>query len=515
MESETNRSPSCNGPFRRDAGSSRIDEEIRVFDARVERARRMLGALRPTRCRNAARPAPATGTPPSRRLTTSIILGIVTASASAGATNGMNPIASGVEAAGRGGVDQAIATETSAMNTNPAGITQAPMRIDATVSLMMPSLTLTDRAAMPSGTMTLDDGAKSKSKVFPMINAGFTTKLFGGLYGGLGFATQGGMGAEFNGLHTFRSDAATPGMPVPSTYDTFSQVAYMKLTPTLAYRFEGLAKGFDLSIGASLNIGMSNMEFRHSGMQFPEPGNTTGLYAQHGLAFKSDWATGYAARVGVLAQMFEKKLSVGLSYQSKASLKYKGTATVDGQLAYDSSMDFGWPQEVAGGVAVRPVPGLLLGADVHWIDWSSVVDVVTLSGTAKGAAPPGYEKLSAPFQMHWRDQLTFGFGAEYEIVPALVTRLGYNYGKSPVRADGINPLFPATSVHHVTMGFGVRPIAKKLSVDVAIEISPNATVASDANNQLAHQPGGTNPNGYSVEVGMAQLTAHMGASYRF
>jgi long-chain fatty acid transport protein len=450
-----------------------------------------------------------------RTIGTLVVLFLGTLTSNASATNGMNPVASGVEAAGRGGVDQAIATETTAMNTNPAGITQSPGRIDATVSLLQPSLTLTDRAAMPSGTMTLDDGVKSRTKLFPLINAGFTTHIWNGLYGGLGFATQGGMGAEFRGLHTFAADPTKPGVPTPSTYDTFSQVAYMKLTPTLAYRFEGLAKGFDLSFGAALNLGMSSMEFRHSGMQFPEPGNTSGLYAQHSLAFKSDWATGVAVRLGVLAEMFEKKLSVGLSYQSKASLKYKGAATVDGQLSYDGNMDFGWPQEIAGGVAVRPIPGLVLGADLHWIGWSAAIDTVTLSGTATGPAPAGYGTLTAPFQMHWRDQLAFAVGGEYEIIPSFAVRAGYNYGKSPVRSDGVNPLFPAVSEHHFAFGVGVRPIPKKLSFDFAMEVSPANTVSTDANNQLAHQPGTTNPNGYSVDVSMSQVTAHIGASYRF
>ncbi len=450
-----------------------------------------------------------------RTIGTLCFFGVATLAARASATNGMNPTASGVEAAGRGGVDQAVATETTAMNTNPAGITQAPLRIDASLSLLAPSLTLTDRAAMPSGSMTLDDAVNSRSKLFPMINAGITGNLWKGLYAGIGIATQGGMGAEFNGLHTFTSDPSQPGVPKASTYDTYSQVAFMKLTPTLAYRFEGLAKGFDLSFGATFDVGMSSMEFRHSGMQFPEPGNNTGLYAQHSLNYKSDWTTGFGVRLGVLAEMLDKRLSLGLSYQSKTSLNYKGTATVDGMLDYDGSMAFGWPQEIAGGVAVRPIPGLLLGADLHWIDWSSMLDTVTLNGTAKGAAPPGYQTLTAPFQMNWRDQLAFALGAQYEPDPSFVLRAGYNYGKSPVLPDGINPLFPAVSEHHFSFGVGVRPIPKRLSIDMAVEVSPSNTVASDANNQLAHQPGTTNPNGYSVDVSMRQVTATLGASYRF
>lgn len=450
-----------------------------------------------------------------RVLSTAALFTLGTLAMSARATNGMNPIASGAQAAGRGGVDQAVATEATAMNTNPAGITQAPMRIDATLSLLMPSIKQTDTVTMPTGAMTLNDGVSAQSQVFPLMNAGFTAKLWDGLYGGIGVATQGGMGAEFKGLRTFHSDPGQPGVPVPGTYDLYSQVMYLKATPTLAYRIAKLAPGFDLSLGAALNVGMSSMEFRHGGIQFPEPANTSGLYAQHALKFKSDWATGYAVRVGALAELLDKKLTVGASYQSKTVLKYKGTAGIDGMLDYDAQMDFAWPQEVAGGIAVRPVSGLLLGADIRWINWADTMGTVPLTGTAKGQAPQGMGTLTLPFQMNWRDQLVYAVGGEYEIVPLVVARLGYNYGKSPVRPDGINPLFPAVSEHHVTLGAGIRPVPNKLSIDAALEVSPTNTVTSSGTNQLAHQPGTTTPNGYGTSVSMSQLTVHLGAGYRF
>ena len=160
-------------------------------------------------------------------------------------------------------------------------------------------------------------------------------------------------------------------MPVAGTYDTYSQIMFIKATPTLAYRVE--VPGVAVSVGASLNVGASHMSFRHGGMQFPEPGNTTGLYAQHALKFESDWAPAAAVRGGALVELLDKTVTAGVSYQSKASLTYKGTATIDGMLDYNGRMEFAWPQQIAGGVAVRPFGNLLLGADITWINWADTM----------------------------------------------------------------------------------------------------------------------------------------------
>ncbi|MEZ4222997.1 MAG: outer membrane protein transport protein [Polyangiaceae bacterium] len=431
----------------------------------------------------------------------------------ASATNGMNPVAFGAAPAGRGGADLAVATDTSAMNTNPAGITQNKMRADASVSLLIPSLTLNDRAATPQGAMELNMDKAGESKLFPLVNLGFSTHVFDGLYAGLAFVTQGGMGAEFKGLNTFSdADPTTMSQPVPGQYDTYSQIMYLKLVPTLAWRFEDVATDVDVSLGAGFNIGMSKMEFRHGGFAFPEQ-DGDGIYAPHSVEFSSDYAIGYAVRLGLLVQLADA-VGVGASYQTKAKLPYEGTATVDKQLDYDSKMDFAWPQEVGVGVSARPIKPLLLVADLRWVEWSDTMDTVTLEGNAAAQAPPGYESLTLPFQMRWRDQVVAAVGAEYSVVADVALRIGYNYGKSPVEPDGINPLFPAVSEHHLTLGAGARVLAG-LGFDAAVEYSPKNTVSSNAQNQMALQPGTNTPSGYSFDVAMSQLTVHLGARYLF
>lgn len=438
------------------------------------------------------------------------------------ATHGMNPLAFSARSAGLGGADLALAWQTQAMNTNPAGITRLGYRFDFSGSLMMPSLTLEDRVIMGDGIMPLNDNKAGESMSFPLFNAGFTVRAWEDLHVGMGFYVQGGMGGHFKDVATMTDlDPTTPmgptDQPNPATYDVESQVMYMKLTPSLAWRFRNLG-GVDLSIGAALNTGFATMSFKHSGMQFPEMDGDHVYYA-HTVDYESDVVWGFAGRLGVLAELLDGKLAIGAVYQSEALLPFKGTTTIDGQLEYDSQLDFGWPQELGIGAAIHAHELLTLAADVKWIGWSSTMGTVTLDGAAKGEAPPGYEAIKMPFQLNWSDQVVLNGGAELHILDWVAIRGGYSWGQNPVDGSGINPLFPAVTTHHLTFGVGLEP-TKKLSVDVAMEVVPQNKVVSDGDSQLTREPmppemGEGMNNGYQTDVGMSQLSLHLGLGYQF
>ena len=456
----------------------------------------------------------------SSRFTVSLLACLLClGAATAHATNGMNPIAFGARSAGMGGADIAMARDIAAMNTNPGGITRVS-EVGVSLSLLMPSMTLDDEVTTPQGTMTLNDGLEGESQRFPLVNAGFALNVWDNLSVGLALVAQGGMGVEFKGVSTMVDDdpqQPIASQPTPAQYGIDSQVAYMKLTPTIAYKLADLGGMMDLSVGVAANVGFAQMRFNHSGFQFPEMDGDH-VYTAHEVDFESDWATGYAIRVGLLAEFLEGDLAVGLSYQTQADITFEGTSTFDGGLEYDSEVDFAWPQEIGLGLAGKPIDPLTLAIDVRWINWAETMDTVTITGKAKGQAPPGYEAQHMPFQLKWDDQLVVAVGAQYQIIDILAVRMGYNWGKSPVTEAGINPIFPAVAVHHVTGGLSVE-IIEGLRADVALEVALENSVKSNADNQLAHEPmpppaeGG--PNGYAIEVAMSQLTGHVAMTYAF
>lgn len=456
---------------------------------------------------------------PTLLLTSCFALGIP---ASAWATNGMNMLSYDARVAGMAGADTALGKSALSMASNPAGITRSARRVDANLSLLIPSLTFNDSVTTPQGTMDLNTDVGSETNLFPLFGLGYSQQISGGLYGGLGIFVQGGMGADFQGLNTFTDDdpTAPATMPLPGTYDTHSQVQYMKIAPTLAYR-AGL-----ISFGASLHAGLAKMEWSHSGFQFPE-GDGDRLYVPNTLEFNSGWAFGIAGRFGTMLHLFDDQLRVGASYMTTTSLSFEGDLTISnpgGTLEYDASTDdFNWPQELAVGVSGDLLDRrLVLAADFRWTQWSGAVDTVTFDANAKNPdmVPQGFGTVTLPFQMGWRDGMSVSAGGEYEIMKEFLWgRLGYNYSRTVVTDEGINALFPPVTSHHITAGVGMRNLFGGLGFDLAVEYALSTTTESGPTNQMAFEPplpgNFPEPNGYAFDVSMSQLTTYLTVNYLF
>jgi long-chain fatty acid transport protein len=159
--------------------------------------------------------------------------------------------------------------------------------------------------------------------------------------------------------------------------------------------------------------------------------------------------------------------------------------------------EFTWPQEVEFGVAVLPIPGLTVAADAKWINWSDAVNRPVLK-----ASDPNMQgvpsELEIPFEMRWDDQWVFAVGAEYAINPMHTVRAGFNYGKNPIPDETLNPLFPATTEKHLTLGYGLN--LGKWTVDVGYEHAFENTAANPVSTQ---------------EISHSQDTVTAGLTYRY
>jgi len=85
-----------------------------------------------------------------------------------------------------------------------------------------------------------------------------------------------------------------------------------------------------------------------------------------------------------------------------------------------------------------------------------------------------------------------------------VLRAGYNYGKNPVPDANLNPLFPATVEHHVTLGYGLT--LGQWGVNLAYE-------HAFKNTQTNNNP--ENMFGPGLEVSHEQNTVSLDATYRY
>lgn len=357
------------------------------------------------------------------------------------ATNGDNLISVGPISRSMGGVGIASPQDAvSAVFANPAAMCFGPYcpssRVDASVDLFIPEVST--KVTNSFGTFEAD----SDYRVYPLPAIGFSTPIIEDdpqLRFGIAAYGVTGLGVNYRGTDVDQSDSIM-GMNIPRAAGTFTQLQQAKLAPALAYQ------PLDwLSIGASLHLQYGSLDL--------------------GAGPKTGWAVG--VQPGIIVKPLDW-LSIGATYISPQKIKYNNVVDFEGDGVYDS-LELEAPQQFGFGVAVEPVLGkLVLEGDVKFINWSQA---------------KGYDDFD------WQDQWVFNIGAQYKALDWATLRLGYNYGKNPVKAhDGFNgsaPVnvqghnlpgyyyesfrivgFPAIVENHVTFGLGLNPVD-----DLTIELS--------------------------------------------
>ena len=350
-----------------------------------------------------------------------VFLCLVCCSSVAWATNGMNMIGYGAVSSGMGGADLAVVDNASAMNINPSGICSCEgPQFSLGVSALMPKIHHQDMA----------NDLDAKDQIFPLPLITYATPIDGTpLTFGLGIFAQGGMGVDYENRFL------GPG----GADQIYSNVGYMKVTPTLAWQ----SRDTRLKVGASLNIGKVTSDIEY----FP---NTVGFKANDLTAY------GYGARLGFQYRI--EDLVIGGAWLSETELSFEDGDLEMGGTVYEAEMEgFNWPQQIGLGVAYNITYAFRVAMDVDWIEWSQAVDQVELSG---GPMP-------ITFPMEWEDQWVFALGAEWEFADGWIGRIGYNHGDSPVPDETLNPLFPAIIEDHATIGLGYR--SRNWQLDTAYE----------------------------------------------
>ncbi len=416
---------------------------------------------------------------------------VALAAAPAAATNGMQMIGTNARSTGMGGADVAADSDAAAVSGNPALICGcAPRSANIGFTALMPKLGMTSMGGL--------NDVDGENQLFLMPQIGYVHRLGQSpVTVGFGLYAQGGMGVDFKDVNT--------GMG--GTDELTSQVAFMRLNPMVAYQATDWA-----TFGATIMLGYAQMKFEFFpntySVGFDGAGGTGDDFA--GMRVKDLSSFGAAGRLGAQFKL-GPQVRLGATYTTKTDLNLDGgTGTLNfGQMRadYDAELDkFTWPQEFEFGFAYLPIPGLTLAADAKWINWSDAIKDPTLK--LKDPNSPGIPgSIAVPFAMNWDDQWVFAVGAEYVINPAHTVRVGYNYGKSPVPDNFLNPLFPATVEHHVTLGYGAS--FGKWVFDVAYEHAfENAQTNMNAN--MAE-----NPFGPGLEVSHSQDTVTAAVTYRY
>ncbi len=414
-------------------------------------------------------------------------------------TNGMYLGGYGSEAAGRAGANIAVADRALGLQANPAGIAQLQgNHYSVDIQILMPDLSY---SGDPFGNSIEGDDRSFYMPSFSYVRGGAETPWTWGI----GVVSQGGMGATYEGYST----------PFGTTDQTYSQVRFGTVTPTVAYNATP-----NLSFGLSANLGWSDVEFRFwpetsfytdSGTPL-DPSDDVGFFGPN--LIEQATAFNYSFRSGVMWSV-NPKWQVGAIYQTKTQGDYEdGKLSLDmsslglGNVKYDAEVDgFTWPEQYGVGVQFRPAERWILALDVKRHMWSDAIERITVEGKNPDNAFSPFPVVQLPFTFLWDDQTVTALGAEFRLNDDVTLRAGFNHGDSPVPDETLNPLFPATPEDHATVGVGWT--RGQNVFNFAVE---RAFEATQTNNNPDQQ---VNPFGPGVTIDHSQWTISFGYSRAF
>jgi len=350
------------------------------------------------------------------------------------ATNGINLIGFGAESTLMGGADVAVARDTSALNTNPAGLTQIKTPLLDMFGSVLRTTDLVHKDPLneehASNRYTLLGGG---GYARPLENTACTA--------GIGLFAQGGAGGVFDNLRT----------PFGNRDDLSSLFGIAKIIPGI-----GCEVTDKLSLGASLNIVYASIEqdfFSNTSVNFGGGSNFAGYKLEGTSAIRTGFKLGMQYRV-------TPTLTLAAAYTEKTELPMTGgTLVADdtslglGKVKYsDASIKgFALPREVAVGLAFKPTDDWLLSFKLNWLNWDDAINAVTLRAT-KPNNPSAQSTYGSPMNADWKDQWVVATGVAYNWDDRTTLYAGHNYGKNPIPRQNSSPLLAGTLEHHLTFG---------------------------------------------------------------
>lgn len=331
------------------------------------------------------------------------------------ATNGDQMLGITATQWGMGGAIVAAPQDAATTMYNPAGLAVLgikDVRFDMGVGLLNPPRQANDH------------DSDSEYYLMPAGAAAFNVndRLFLGMtMGGIS-----GSGVDFPDVLT----AAPGAQAVVTTKQSY------KIAPGFAYRVSD-----QLSVGAALQVGYQSLAM-YNGM------NPAGV-----LTLPQTQVYGAGVNAGLIYKVNDT-IQVGANWTSKTNMDEFKWNTNNG--TYRMTMDM--PQIIALGVALKPMPGLLVEADVKHIGFSDVLDKVAFQ-TPAGASTMNFG---------WSDQTVFAIGVQKEIDANTTLRAGFNYGKSPIGEEDVNTNIGSLAIteKHFSLG-ATRRFSDKVSASIS------------------------------------------------
>jgi len=376
--------------------------------------------------------------------------------ASSYATTGYFSLGYGPKSTAMAGAVVAAPQDATIAAVNPAGIGMVGNRVDLSLMLFSPhrEASLDPRAV--GGQFEVKE--KSSRDFFVIPTGGVSSKINDEMSWGLTVYGNGGMNTtysrniydetmavihpNFNGGNPSTVDeGSTTGMD--NTGELSIDLGQMIMAPTLSYK---VSQNHIIGISALFGVQYFKAKGLGNFQGFTKPGATD--LTNNGY----DFAYGAGVRLGWIGKIHEK-VTLGVSGSSPVYMtefsKYSDLFAEQG--------GFDIPANFTAGIAIKPIPSLLMSFDFQRIFYGGVNSIANNGPELGPTIPAGQGTLGAGngLGFGWEDINVYRIGLKYQYNHKLSLSAGYSWNDRPFEQDQLlfNIISPAVNTKHMTFGF--------------------------------------------------------------
>ncbi|MCI0357248.1 MAG: outer membrane protein transport protein [Planctomycetaceae bacterium] len=233
---------------------------------------------------------------------------------------------------------------------------------------------------------------------------------------GLGLLTIGGYFTNFKG--DLNNPIFTP--PPPNGFGigpVYSRLALLQLAPTVAVRLTER-----IMVGVSPTVNIADLQGDVLAFAPPDDANGDGFATYPpGTHARLRWGLGIHA--GVFYQG-PSGINLGFSFKSPQWFeRFQFESRDELGAPRTIGLDLTYPMILSWGISYTGYEGLVLAADMRWINYR---------GARAFGDPAGIDAFGAVTGLGWDDVFYVGIGAQYQLNEALALRLGYSYNTNPI-----------------------------------------------------------------------------------
>lgn len=269
-----------------------------------------------------------------------------------------------------------------------------------------------------------------------------------------------------------RSAQFSQGSPMRYLAPYAFQLRTVNLNPALGMRLSDR-----VAFGAGVSILWSDLEMRQLAPWSMVSGNPAAV-GDGRITFDAD-GIGHGFNAGVTWDITDNQRAA-MAYRSPVKVTYDGNMHVgpaSGPVmmrdSFKTSLTF--PAVLTAGYGIQATDVIRFEANIEWVR-HSLFDEMKIDVEQYGDLLPARE-----IPADWRDNWTFGLGAEWQCSPELALRAGYMYLQSPVPSRTMIPLVAEADQSVVSIGAGYTRGAHRLDLAYMLGLIDQRRVDTNVN----------------------------------